>query len=130
MSKQSEALREYFEQNGIRNKFIQEKLGLRNASLVSNMLSGKDPIGYKRAQQLHDAFGFDKEFLLTGEGMLLPPAGMHRHIETVSGSNVTQGDHSPINVTPDVSALQAEVEHLRKENERLWTTIENLTKKQ
>lgn len=58
MSKQSEALRQYFFMKGKRNKDIAEALGINPAS-VSNMLSGHDSFGYARAHQLQELYGID-----------------------------------------------------------------------
>lgn len=44
-------------------------------SAMSNMLSGATAIGKSRAQALHDAYGFDVGFLLTGVGSLIPGRG-------------------------------------------------------
>ncbi len=67
-------MRSFFARNGIKNKEIAEKLGI-SAAGVSNLLAGRDPLGKQRAQALHDAYGFDIGFLLTGVGSLIPGEG-------------------------------------------------------
>ena len=71
---QAAEMRSYFARKGIKNKDIAEALGLSAAS-VSNMLAGRDPMGKQRAQALHEAYGFDIGFLLTGVGSLIPGEG-------------------------------------------------------
>lgn len=124
MSKQSDAIRAYFDAKGVKNKYISEKLGLTPA-VVCNMLAGRDKIGYKRAVQLSDAFGFSVQFLLTGEGELFPTSQTVGNGAIVNGGRVSGG----INVTADLAAKEAEIAQLRRENERLWEMIQNLTKK-
>lgn len=69
MSKQSDAVKAFIEEHGLVQKDIAAKMGISPASL-NNMLNGRDNIGKRRAQKLHDMFGFDVVYLLTGEGTL------------------------------------------------------------
>lgn len=71
---QAEEMRKYFALNNIKNKDIAEMLNVSPAA-ISNMLAGRDSIGMQRAFALHDAYGFDVTFLLTGVGSLIPGEG-------------------------------------------------------
>lgn len=71
---QAAEMRSYFARKGIKNKDIAERLDISPAA-VSNMLAGRDPMGKQRAFALHDAYGFDVTFLLTGIGSLIPGEG-------------------------------------------------------
>ena len=114
MSKQSDELARYFAANGIKNRQIAEKLGLSD-QVISNLLKGRDSLGKKRCVQLVDAYGFDLNFLITGEGSLFPSSQSVGNGAIVNGGKVEGG----INVTATNAALQAENERLRDEVEWL-----------
>lgn len=111
MSKQSEALAKYFSSHGIKNKDIAEKLGI-SASAVCNMLAGRDSIGRARSIQLSDAYGFSLRFLVNGSGELFE-----------EGPSI---DNSYEIV---IASKDKQIEALKKENERLWQLVLNLSKK-
>lgn len=115
MSKQSDEMAKYFASNGIRNRQIAERLGLTD-QIISNMLKGRDSLGKKRCAQLADAYGFDLNFLITGEGSLFPASS-----QTVGNGAIVNGGkvEGGINVTATNAALQAENERLRNEVEWL-----------
>lgn len=123
MSKQSDAVKAYIEENGLVQKDIAAKMGISPASL-NNMLNGRDNIGKRRAQKLHDMFGFDVVYLLTGEGTLF--SGPIRHVEVSHNSGSSQNTVS-IGDTSDTAALKARVESLEKENSWLRQMLEKLT---
>ena len=123
MSKQSEAVKAYIEEYGFVQKDIAQKMGISPASL-NNMLNGRDNIGKRRAQKLHDIFGFNIVFLLTGEGSLFSGPIPHVEVSHNSGNSrntVTLSDPS------DVAALKSRVQSLEEENARLWSMIEKMT---
>lgn len=126
MSKQSEALRQYFFMKGIRNKDIAEALGINPAS-VSNMLSGHDSFGYARAHQLQELYGIDATALMK-DGEIVEIQDGKRIIHHAENSTITQGDNSPINIVADNSALKAENERLRAEVEWLRSMLEKREK--
>lgn len=123
MSKQSDALREFFEKNGILQKDVCEATGMGSGTL-SNILSGRFQISKNAARKLNAVYGFSIPFLITGEGELIPPGGVSiRRVDHVHNSGtINQGDG-------DLAALVAENERLRAENEWLRGMVEQLTKK-
>lgn len=123
MSKQSDALREFFEKNGILQKDVCEATGMGSGTL-SNILSGRFQISKNAARKLNAVYGFSIPFLITGEGELVPPGGVSiRRVDHVHNSGtINQGDG-------DLAALVAENERLRAENEWLRGMVEQLTKK-
>jgi len=123
MSKQSEAIKAYIEEHGFVQKDIAQKMGISPASL-NNLLNGRDNIGKRRAQKLHDIFGFNIVFLLTGEGDLF--SGPIRHVEVSHNSGHSQ---NTVHLTDssDVAALKTRVQSLEEENSRLWSMIEKMT---
>lgn len=127
MSKQSDALREYFEKNGILQKEICEELGLHNAT-VSNILTGRYQISKTVARKLADAYGFSLSFLITGEGELLPPGGVHiRRVDHVHNTGtINQGDGA---LAVENAQLREQLAQANAEKERLLGIIETLTKK-
>lgn len=134
MSIQSEAMKRYFALQGIKNRDVAEAMGI-TPSNVSNMLAGRDSLGRARAQLLHDTFGFNIHFLLTGEGDLLAPDPQAPHIEASQngGSHnrqtVTVGQSNDIiTLRAQFEAAKAQNQALKEENFRLWQMVEKLTK--
>lgn len=89
MSKQSDAIREYFDKNGILQREIAEKLGVHEGT-VSSILSGRFGISKNTARKLADIYGFDLGFLLSGEGSLFPPGVRIHQSQRVSGGTGIQ----------------------------------------
>lgn len=115
----AEELRRYFALNGTKNTYLMEVTGLSSGS-ISNVLKGKQGMSAEVSSKLAARFGFDLQFLLTGQGSLFPPRiAQPRTINAPVTGNVTQGDNSPINLAADIAALQAENERLRNEVEFL-----------
>ncbi len=124
-------MKRYFALQGIRNRDIADAMGV-SASNVSNMLNGRDSLGRARAQQLHDMFGFNIHFLLTGEGDLLAPDsgaavvqqnGGHHNEQTVTVS--ATGDAATLRA--QLEASKAQIQALKEENFRLWQMVEKMT---
>lgn len=131
MSKQSEALRAYFDKYGIPRKDVCEKTGCASGTM-SNILNGRFGISKKMAHALAKVYGFDVTFLLSGEGELFAPAG----IRIAPHHNTNTGDGAgAINVNADaalrqqVADLQRELERERAEKARLLGIIETMTGK-
>ncbi len=59
-------LKEYFDELGYTQQYVADKLGVSQAA-VSALLNGK-PFGKKLAAKWAEAFGFNPNWLLTGEG--------------------------------------------------------------
>ena len=130
MSKQSDELRKYFDQAGILQREIAERLELHEGT-VSSILSGRYEISKKVARKMAEAYGFDLEFLLTGEGVLCPPPGTVRisQSQRVSGNSTgiqAVGDHA---LLAENAQLREQLEQCRAEKDRLLGIIETLTKK-
>lgn len=122
MSKQSDAMRQYFDDNGYKYADVAAKLNI-SAGDLSNMLSGRYNIGKNRAKLLRDTYGFDYIFLLTGEGSLFAPVppvtqNMHAGINngTMSQSAAPAPDHEERhrNGCPSIDELLARVDELSK----------------
>ena len=130
MSKQSDAVRAYIEQHCLIQREVAEKMGISPASF-NNMLAGRDPIGKRRALKLHELFGFDIVFLVTGEGSLFGD-GNTQHSVRVEANHNTGTNHQSVTVShPDTNAaaLKAQVETLKAENEWLRQMVSKLTEK-
>ena len=65
-TKISRSLKEYFDENGLKQTEIAKELNITQ-SAVCNQLSGR-PFGRTSAQLWSDTFGFDIGWLMTGEG--------------------------------------------------------------
>lgn len=130
MSKQSDELRKYFDQAGILQREIAESLGLHEGT-VSSLLSGRYEISKKVARKLADVYGFDLEFLLTGEGVLVPPPGTVRihQSQRVSGGTGIQTVGADQALAMENAQLREQLEQCRAEKDRLLGIIETLTKK-
>lgn len=130
MSKQSDELRKYFDQAGILQREIAESLGLHEGT-VSSLLSGRYEISKKVARKMADVYGFDLEFLLTGEGVLVPPPGTVRiqQSQRVSGGTGIQTIGADQALAMENAQLRDQLEQCRAEKDRLLGIIETLTKK-
>lgn len=67
MSRVSDSLKSFFKSNKIMQEQIASKLGCSQA-YVSGVLSGKRELGRKSVEKWSEVFGFNKVWLLTGEG--------------------------------------------------------------
>ena len=130
MSKQSDAVKAYIEQQCLIQREVAEKMGISPASF-NNMLAGRDPIGKRRAQKLHELFGFDIVFLVTGEGSLFGD-NKPQHTVRVEANHNNGTNNQNVTVSSqgaDVAALSAQVEALKAENEWLRQMVSKLTEK-
>lgn len=150
---QAAEMRSFFARKGIKNKDIAETLGLSPAA-VSNMLAGRDPMGKQRAFALHDAYGFDVTFLLTGVGSLIPgegnayaaPESRAPELEDAPGLPAGAVPHGWLadfpammsrldDIARRVAAIQDDIREFRRdrgggdpEKERLWELVGRLTR--
>jgi SOS-response transcriptional repressor LexA len=63
-------LKDFFKQKSLTQKKVAEITGMTQPQ-VSQLLSGKDPIGKKTAKLWSDCFGISYTWLLTGEGVMM-----------------------------------------------------------
>ena len=131
MSTQSDAIRDYFHENGISNRDVAERLGVHEGS-VSNILSGRYGISKKIAARLTDLYGFNMRFLMTGEGALLPPGGVriaqHHNTNTGDGAGAIHLGSDEV-LRRQVDDLTARLERAEEEKARLLGIIETMTGK-
>lgn len=134
MSKQSDALKAYFDAHGVKQRDLAERLGLHEGT-VSSILSGRYGISKGTAAKLAETYGFDVIFLMTGEGSLFAPGARIRTSQSVSGTgNIVNGAGTQT-ITGDAALamenaqLRDQLEKCREEKDRLLGIIETLTKK-
>lgn len=125
MSKQSDALRAYFEKNGITQKEVCEALGLASGTL-SNLLAGRYQISKRVARRMSDIYGFSLPFLIAGEGELVMPGSVNisrvdhvRNTGTINQVSSTQDER--------IALLEQQLDAEREEKKRLLGIIEILT---
>lgn len=133
---QAKAIKDYFDKNGIVYKDVADKLGISSPTL-SNMLSGRNPIGKGRATKLSNLYGFDLRFILSGEGDLFPKHPIHQEMRvTTNNGEIIQnaGEQQHGSKCPSVSELMDKVTELSakldaKEQENSWlrSMVENLS---
>lgn len=129
MSKQSDELRKYFDQAGILQREIAESLGLHEGT-VSSILCGRYEISKKVARKMADVYGFDLEFLLTGEGVLIHPGvRIHQAQRVGNGGTGIQTISSDQALALENAQLREQVKQLKANEDRLLGIIETLTKK-
>ncbi len=129
MSRQSDALREYFDKNGILQKEVCEVLGLHSGT-VSSILSGRFGISKKVAKRLADVYGFDLEFLLTGEGVLIHPGvRIHQSQSVAGGSTGIQTISSDQALAMENAQLREQLAQAKEREDRLLGIIDTLTQK-
>lgn len=124
-SAQSKAFKDYIDAHAIKQCDLAKLLGVTPAT-ISNIISGRFGISKEIATRLHELYGMNTIFLMTGKGQLFPDSG--RKMENITNSTITQGDNSPINIVADNSALKAENERLRAEVEWLRSMLEKREK--
>lgn len=121
---------------------------------MSGILAGKTSIGKQRAFALHDAYGFDVTFLLTGVGSLIPGEGNayaapepktpgHEDAPGLPAGAVTHGwlvDFPAMmsrldDIARRIAAIQDDIREFRRdqgggdpEKERLWELVGRLTR--
>ena len=127
MSKQSDAIREYFDKYGILQREIAEALGVHEGT-VSNILAGRFGISKNIARKMAEIYGFDLGFLLSGEGALFAPGVRISQSQRVNGGTGIQaiGDQA---LAAENAQLRQQLEQCRAEKDRLLGIIETLTKR-
>lgn len=122
MKKINNDLKEYFKKAGIKQQAVADAIGVKK-SFISELLSEKRNVGYETAVKLSKAYGFNLEWLLTGEGTML------RDVSVVDGKgnqvaqNVSGGKVEQTQVNGGVGE-----EYLKEVIEEQKTIIEQLQK--
>ena len=71
MGQKHAILKEYFENQGVTQDTLAQKLGVDKAH-INKLLNGKKSFGKQTAKKWSDLFGLSYSWLLTGEGDMLP----------------------------------------------------------
>lgn len=131
MSIQSDELRKYFEQAGILQREVAEKIGVHEGT-ISSILSGRYGISKRIARLLADAYGFDLEFLLLGTGTLISPPGsklIHQTQRVSGGSTGFQTISSDRALAMENAQLREQLAQAKEREDRLLGIIDTLTQK-
>lgn len=114
MSRQSTALKQYCQRNGIKNTELQELLGFSSGN-ISSMLNGRYNISKDAARKLADKYGFSLPFLILGEGELFAP-------QTANGNSAPVIQQQGQNCTGSITTETAKdriIEQLTESNREL-----------
>ena len=127
-----ENFRRHIKSRGLNQREAADRIGISPPHLA-NLLNGKENIGYNVAQKMAEAFpGVDAGYLMTGEGVLVPPPGTVRisQSQRVSGGGTgIQAIGADQALALENAQLREQLEQCRTEKERLLGIIETLTKK-
>lgn len=126
-----ESLRHYIKSLGMSQREAAEKIGISPPHLA-NLLSAKDSMGHIVVRKICEAFPeISATYLLTGEGVLVPPPGTVRihQSQRVSGGTGIQAIGADQALAMENAQLREQLEQCRTEKERLLGIIETLTKK-
>lgn len=124
-------LKEYISAHSRTQREAAQKCGI-SAPHFANLLNGREPIGYSAARRIAEAFpGIDPNYLMTGEGVLVPPPGTVRisQSQRVSGGTGIQTVGADQALAMENAQLREQLEQCRAEKDRLLGIIETLTKK-
>lgn len=124
-------LKEYISAHSRTQREAAQKCGI-SAPHFANLLNGREPIGYSAARRIAEAFpGIDPNYLMTGEGVLVPPPGTVRisQSQRVSGGTGIQTIGADQALAMENAQLRDQLEQCRAEKDRLLGIIETLTKK-
>lgn len=126
-----ENFRRYIKSRGLNQREAADRIGISPPHLA-NLLNGKEKIGYIVAQKMIEAFPeIDAGYLMTGEGVLIPPPGTVRisQSQRVSGGTGIQTVGADQALAMENAQLREQLEQCRAEKDRLLGIIETLTKK-
>lgn len=133
MSTQSDSIRAYIAEHGIKQRHLAEICDVTPGTM-SSILSGRYPISREVALRLVEKFGFDMHYLMTGEGSLFPVPGTHvrRLDQTNNSGNIVNGSgHISADTAQalEIAQLREQLAQERAEKARLLGIIEGLTTK-
>lgn len=104
-----------------------------SAPHFANLLNGREPIGYSAARRIAEAFpGIDPNYLMTGEGVLVPPPGTVRISQAQrvgTGGTGIQAIGADQALAMENAQLRRQLDEARAEKDRLLGIIETLTRK-
>lgn len=117
-------MRNYFDNQGITQKDIAERLQVSPA-YVNKLFLGKKDFGKKTAEKFRDLFGLSQSWLLTGEGPMLASGS--------SPSSIVNGAHSSQAVGDGARAVNNEglkdcLEIIRQQQETIKRQAETISK--
>lgn len=120
-AKQLLEMRNYFDNQGITQKTIAEKLQVSPA-YVNKLFLGKKEFGKKTAERFRDLFGLSQSWLLTGEGPMLASS---------SDTSIVNGDHSSQAVGDGATATNSEgvkecLEIIKQQQEMMKSQAETI----
>lgn len=125
-------LKEYISAHSRTQREAAQKCGI-SAPHFANLLNGREPIGYSAARRIAEAFpGIDPDYLMTGEGVLVPPPGtvkIHQAQRVGNGGTGIQTISSDQALVLENAHLREQVKQLKANEDRLLGIIETLTKK-
>lgn len=141
MAKIDEKIREYIVQNGISITDMAKKANVSQA-YMSQIVNGKKLFGKKQAKKFHCLFGFNEDFLLTGNGTLLP-AGQKPVSDNENSQNEEFSLPQQLNNLNEIDALKAVIleqkelisilterlDHSAKQLDRCITLFDNIINK-
>lgn len=141
MAKIDEKIREYIVQNGISITDMAKKANVSQA-YMSQIVNGKKLFGKKQAKKFHCLFGFNEDFLLTGNGNLLP-AGQKPVSDNENSQNEEFSLPQQLNNLNEIDALKAlileqkelisilteRLDHSAKQLDRCITLFDNIINK-
>lgn len=141
----TDELRAYFSEKGIKQVEVADKLGVKK-SFISELLAGKRTLGHETAVKLNKVYGFDLNWLLTGEGEMLkgqaeagekPAGSLDQVLEQYQQvlSEMLELRKNNADLTKEVGQirelqkrLEEERGSLLEQNKKLTDIIERLTK--
>lgn len=122
-------MRQYFENQGITQKTIAERLQVSPA-YVNKLFLGKKDFGKKTAEKFRDLFGLSQSWLLTGEGPMLSPVPADA---AASVSSIVNGPHGTQAVGDGARAVNGEgvkecLEIIREQQESISKLVETVNR--
>lgn len=138
-------LKQYFRNQGLTQADIANRLGV-SRGYVAMMLNGKYMFGASAATKWSKAFGFNPQWLISGEGSMFPgesPSEAHEPMAEYTNSQTvrqqsapaaqpqahTQAQHPSTSVMEQQLSLCAkQIDMLMRQNEMLLKQVELLTR--
>lgn len=126
------ALKDYIARNARTQKEAADRAGI-SAPHFANLLNGREKIGYSAACRIAAAFPeINPDFLLTGEGVLVPPPGtvhINQHQSVSGGGTGVQTITQSCALEMEVKQLREQLAQAKEREDRLLGIIDTLTQK-